>query len=177
MTAAQWVPSSAGGTATIGSKSIVAVALLALGFVAALPASGPGLAALSGAAAPAAEERALDAYGNLPLAFVPNHGQADPHVRFSAQAGGASFQLTDEAALVTLAKGTEGVSLRLAFLGANPAPTIEGQQLAPGRVNYLIGNDPASSAHRPAHLRPGRLQRPVAGHRHGLPRRCWPAQV
>ena len=142
MTAAQWVSGSPLGIAPTRRNSIIAVALLALGCVALLPASRLGLA-VSGPAAPAAEERALDAYGNLPLAFVPNLGQTDPRVRFSAQAGGASFQFTDEAALVTLAKGEQGVSLRLAFLGANPAPTIEGARPGPGRVNYLIGNDPA----------------------------------
>jgi hypothetical protein len=46
------------------------------------------------------EDEGRDAYGRLPLAFVPNAGQAD-RVRFAAQSGGASFALTpDEAGSV-----------------------------------------------------------------------------
>ena len=36
-----------------------------------------------------------------------------------------------------------GLALRLAFLGANPKVTVAGARRSPGRVNYLIGNNPA----------------------------------
>ena len=90
------------------------------------------------------EQKARDAYGKLPLAFVPNEGQADARVRYSGQVGGASFYFTQNAAVFSFAKSKQkGAVLSLGFLGANPTPVIEGRQLAPGRVNYLLGNDPA----------------------------------
>jgi hypothetical protein len=33
--------------------------------------------------------------------------------------------------------------LRMRLAGANPAPTIRGDEVLPGKVNYFIGNDPA----------------------------------
>jgi beta-propeller repeat-containing protein len=97
-----------------------------------------------GASIPAANERAArDAYGRLPLAFVPNAGQSDPRVRFSAQANGVGFFFTQKEAVFSFAKGKKWVVLRLAFRGANPKARIEGQKRGPGKVNYLLGNDPS----------------------------------
>jgi uncharacterized protein (DUF2141 family) len=124
--------------------------LVAIGLMTLFGAAGSGLSAGAAreAAAPTpsagtAERNALDAYGKLPLAFVPNAGQTDARVRFSAQAGGASFYFTEKAAVLAFAKGKKSVALRLAFLGANPAPKIEGRQREPARVNYLLGSNPA----------------------------------
>ncbi|HEV2906103.1 MAG TPA: hypothetical protein VGZ50_02140, partial [Actinomycetota bacterium] len=92
------------------------------------------------------EQKALDAYGDLPLAFVPNAGQTDALVRFSAQTVGAQFHFTETEAVFAFDKVTtdkdRGVALGLGFLGANPRTRIEGQGLLTGKVNYLIGNDP-----------------------------------
>jgi hypothetical protein len=92
------------------------------------------------------EQKVLDAYGDLPLAFVPNAGQTDARARFSAQAVGAHFYFTETEAVFAFDKVTtdqdRGVALRLGFLGANPGRRIEGQGLLTGKVNYLIGNDP-----------------------------------
>ena len=89
------------------------------------------------------EQKALDAYGKLPLAFVPNKGQMDGRVRYSAQVAGESFYFTPKEAVFAFTKGKEGSLLRLAFLGANRAATIEGERPGAGRVNYLLGSDPA----------------------------------
>jgi Tol biopolymer transport system component len=89
------------------------------------------------------ERNALDAYGKLALAFVPNAGQTDQRVRFSAQAGGASFYFTSSEAVFAFTKEKKGLALRLAFLGANPAPQIAGARRGAGRINYMIGSDPA----------------------------------
>jgi hypothetical protein len=93
--------------------------------------------------AAATQKEALAAYDKLPLAFVPNAGQTDARVRYQAQAGGANFYFTRRAAVFSFAKKEQGVTLRLSFLGASPTTRIEGERLGPGRVNYLIGNDPA----------------------------------
>src|SRR6476659_1993502 len=83
----------------------------------------------------AARDEALNAYRKLPLAFVPNTGQLDRRVRYVAQAGGSSFFFTRTEAMLALRKGKRGVALRLGFLGANPAPRIDGARPGTGRVN------------------------------------------
>jgi hypothetical protein len=40
------------------------------------------------------EEQALDAYGKLPLSFVPNEGQTNEAVRYYAQGAGYGFFFT-----------------------------------------------------------------------------------
>ena len=37
----------------------------------------------------------------------------------------------------------KGAALALRFLGSNRNVAIRGERLAPGRVNYLLGNDPS----------------------------------
>ena len=91
----------------------------------------------------ATKRQVLAAYAKLPLAFVPNVGQLDRRVRYAAQAGGSSFFFTRTEAVLALRKGKRGVALRLGFLGANPAPAIAGARPGTGRVNYLLGSDPA----------------------------------
>jgi Big-like domain-containing protein/beta-propeller repeat-containing protein len=98
-------------------------------------------------AATSAKQRAIaDAYGKLPLAFVPNAGQTDQSVRYSARVAGASFHFTQSEAVLAFkgsAAQTSGLALRLAFLAANPETRIEGQALQTGKVNYLTGRDPS----------------------------------
>jgi hypothetical protein len=88
-------------------------------------------------------QRALQGYGRLPLAFVPNRGQTDARVRFSAQAGGASFWFTPREAVIAFAKEKRAVNLRLRFVGADPAAAVTGATPRPGKVTYLLGNDPS----------------------------------
>jgi len=57
---------------------------------AAAPISEPGVAPQM------SEEEAIDAYGKLPLSFVPNEGQTDKAVRYYAQGAGYSFFFTNE---------------------------------------------------------------------------------
>jgi hypothetical protein len=89
----------------------------------------------------ASESEARKSYGRVPLAFVPNAGQTDPRVHFSAHAAGASFFFTRREAVFSFATGKKRVVLRLAFLGANRAVTIEGRGRGPARVNYFLGKD------------------------------------
>jgi len=86
---------------------------------------------------------ARTAYAKLPISFVPNAGQLDPRVHYSAQSGGASFYFTTREAVFAFATKAKGLVLRLRFLGANPKPAITGQTPESGTVNYIIGNDPA----------------------------------
>ncbi|MEP6910697.1 MAG: SBBP repeat-containing protein [Actinomycetota bacterium] len=88
-------------------------------------------------------KQGLKAYGKLPLSFVPNAGQLDRRVRYSAQAGGAGFYFTKREAVFSFAKGKKGLALRLRFPGADPDVRISASRRASGKVNYLIGYDPA----------------------------------
>ncbi len=88
----------------------------------------------------------LNAYSNLPVTFVENHGQADSRVRFYAQGPRYAFHFTRDAALLTFtedANARRGVVLGLRFVGANPQVTVEGADRAAGEVNYLLGSDPS----------------------------------
>src|SRR5215208_6903263 len=98
------------------------------------------------AAAPQmSEKEALDAYGKLPLSFVPNEGQStDEAVRYYAQGARYGFFFTKEGATLSFAEGKgRGHALALDFLGADPDATLEAQKRLSGEVNYLVGDDPA----------------------------------
>jgi len=88
--------------------------------------------ALVPAAASAAGDRAV-----LPLAFVPNAGQAPGEVRFEAHGNGFAFAFRRDRVLMAL--GGERLALRFAGArsGARPRPE---RRLA-GRVSYLRGRD------------------------------------
>jgi hypothetical protein len=143
---------------------VVAVALLALlAFAAMIPASQvpsaehsstgttdyqPGAAAapVSEPAAPRmSEEEAIDAYGKLPLSFIPNESQTDEAVRYYAQGVGYGFFFTKKGATLSFdeGKGRGGHALALDFLGADPDATLEARNRLAGEVNYLVGDEPA----------------------------------
>jgi len=88
------------------------------------------------------------AYGNLPLAFEPNHGQTDRRVRFLARGGGYSIFLTGREIVLRFhspATGTTGgrnAVLRMRLPRTNPTAAIEGLDVLPGRSNYFLGDDP-----------------------------------
>jgi hypothetical protein len=79
-------------------------------------------------------------YGQLPLAFEPNVGQAAAGVNFVAHGTGYGLALTPTEAVLAL--GHNGDTLGLELLGANPTARAAGQNLQAGVSNYLIGNDP-----------------------------------
>ena len=94
------------------------------------------------------KRHSLDAYGKIPLAFTANAGQTDERVRYSAQGAGFSLFLTRGEAMLALQRPGrhsrgKGTALALRFLGANRHVAIRGERPAAGRVNYLLGNDPA----------------------------------
>ncbi len=107
------------------------------------------LAALRPPAAPAVPPAriapaALAALGQLPLAFVPNAGQADPDTVFQTQALGGSVALdAGGVALALPSAGARPAALRVAFVGARPGVAVEGHEPQPGVVNIYQGSDPA----------------------------------
>ncbi len=79
-----------------------------------------------------------DRYGRLEMSFEKNQGQTDRQVKFLARGRGYDLFLTTGEAVLTLQNASV---LRLSMLGANRAPTIEGEDLLPGKINYLIGDN------------------------------------
>ena len=105
--------------------------------------------------------RSAARYGDLPLSFESNQGQAASGVRFVARGSGYSLSLTDSAAVLSLAKhvpkeriwsGPGNASgnvprrsavVRMKLSGASVHPRVEGEDRLEGIANYFIGNDPA----------------------------------
>ena len=84
----------------------------------------------------------------LPVSFEENHGQVDSQVQFLAHAGNGTIYFTPEEAVLALhsrgAKNQPAISvLRLKWIGANPHLQMVAENPLPGRINYLIGRDPA----------------------------------
>src|ERR1700678_1759089 len=107
---------------------LAAMAILACG-------SNPSLAAVPSA----------DVSG-LPLSFEPNVGQGAPDAQFLAHGQAYAIALTEQGAELSLGKARAGKSaddLHLRVQGASAARKPMPEQPLPGRVNFLIGNDPS----------------------------------
>ena len=86
-------------------------------------------------------------YGQLPLNFEPNQGQADPRVKFLAHGGGYGLYLTDNGAVLALHGPDQHSSIiRMSLDHANMGG-VAAQGELPGKSNYFIGNDPANWHH------------------------------
>jgi hypothetical protein len=111
-----------------------------------------------------------EAYGRLPLSFEANVGQTDPQVQFLSRGSGYSLFLTATGAVISLGqpvsnadatargreevptpsaapagrpKTSQGVAVRMQFVGSNPRAPVAGMNRLPGNVNYMVGKDPA----------------------------------
>lgn len=83
-------------------------------------------------------------YGKLPLGFESNVGQSAKAVKFLSRGNGYTMFLTATEAVFSLRPTTKKKSRavwRLQLAGANQNATVEGRESAPGKVNYMIGND------------------------------------
>ena len=89
---------------------------------------------------------------SIPLSFQPNQGQSAPEVRFLVKCSGYNLFLTDNEAVLSLRRPAENPDdkagrllpdvIRLKLVGASKNPDIVGTDKLPGKVHYLIGNDP-----------------------------------
>ena len=106
-----------------------------------------------------------EAYGQLPLSFEENRGQADESVNFLARGPGYLLALSPTEAVFALspradelsARGEQSISLpdqstgpkgaaaptvlRMNLVGANGDAGVAGLDAFEGKVNYLIGSD------------------------------------
>ncbi|MGB0037203.1 MAG: Ig-like domain-containing protein, partial [Candidatus Acidiferrales bacterium] len=98
---------------------------------------------------------------SVPLFFEANQGQTDPQVRFLTRSSGYTLFVTPTETVlaagethVAAGKKSKGLFpdlksdsqavLRMQFIGANPSSVVTGLLEQPGKVNYLIGNDPGN---------------------------------
>jgi uncharacterized protein (TIGR03437 family) len=79
-------------------------------------------------------------WGNIPLSFEPNAGQAPADVCYLAR--GSTFALYLAPGETVLA-GTKGSRLRIRFPGASLSASIVGEVRQDSTSNYLTGKDPA----------------------------------
>ncbi|HEY2393132.1 MAG TPA: SBBP repeat-containing protein [Candidatus Angelobacter sp.] len=86
---------------------------------------------------------------SLPISFEENHGQVDSGVRYLAHVGNNAVYFTPgEAVLALYSRDSQkkpAVSvLRMKWIGANAHPEMLAERPLPGKINYLIGKDPAN---------------------------------
>jgi len=101
------------------------------------------MAATRAASLPGAGQR----YGDLPLSFEANQGQADHQVRFLSRGSGYTFFLAPSEAVLAFSKDSHGMNshapvLHLRLEGSNADPRVSGVDQLPGVSNYFIGQDP-----------------------------------
>ena len=97
------------------------------------------------------EAIAAASYGLLPLSFVPNAGQSDAVVRYQARAMGGALFFEDDAVVLSLPATGHGQQpedltrsvVNLRFDGVDRARRLVNAERLPGKVNYLIGNQPS----------------------------------
>jgi hypothetical protein len=81
-------------------------------------------------------------FGQLPLTFEENRGQAPDDARFVARGMGYNLLLTSNGNEIALRNADRAVSIRTLLIDANPQPRIRGEQEQAGKVHYLRGSDP-----------------------------------
>jgi hypothetical protein len=132
--------------------ALLAVMLASVGYTSATNPSGT----IAGSAPQPTDEQVIEAYGKLPLNFVPNQGQVgEEQVRYHVQGAGFGFFFTPTGAMlsfvedapggetagVTEEPAAQGIALALDFLDANPEVELGARGELPGKVNYLRGSD------------------------------------
>ncbi|MPZ67964.1 MAG: hypothetical protein GEU71_00345 [Actinobacteria bacterium] len=90
-----------------------------------------------------AEQRAVEGYGNLPISFEPNVGQAPGRYDFVARGQGFGMAIDPTGASLLLGTRPSQELVRLNILGANHNAQPRALESLPGKVNYFIGNDPS----------------------------------
>jgi hypothetical protein len=100
----------------------------------------------------------IERYGRIPLVFEENRGQSDTAVKFTARGPGYLISLTETGAVLTVSRDSErggerphtsnsgapdaASLLELKLLGANANTRVSGEEILPGKSNYLRGRNP-----------------------------------
>jgi hypothetical protein len=85
-----------------------------------------------------------NAYGNIPLRFEANQGQAAAPVQFLSRGHGYSLFLTPSEVVVRLSRAQhDDAVVRWHTVGGNAAPRLSGESRLASTSNYFHGNDPS----------------------------------
>lgn len=103
------------------------------------------------------QSHAAQTYRKAPLSFEANEGQADRSVKFLARGVGYQLHLTSTQAVLSLKKAATaekhfdshqntsrssvGDVVKMTLLKARPDATVSGEDVLPGKVNYLLGKN------------------------------------
>jgi len=94
--------------------------------------------------APAVRAQSPVALGNLPLCFEAGPASVAGPARFITRGCNYQFSLSPAEVQITLGKnGVKPAEVRMDFAGSSPGAQMSGDTGLPGKVNYLLGNDPA----------------------------------
>ncbi|KAF0234049.1 MAG: hypothetical protein FD167_4667, partial [bacterium] len=95
----------------------------------------------------------LQTYEKTPLNFEENTGQTDSQVKYLSRGNGYNLFLTANKATLSLKKTKKRLlnkeennaimAVEMAILGAKPNANVVGEEEAPGKSSYFIGNDPS----------------------------------
>lgn len=118
----------------------------------------------SSANEPVQRTSAAAKYNRAPLGFEANHGQAIAAVKFITRGVGYELYLTSTQAVLSLEKKPSARAnqktekdlrahrnlqpaarrdvVRMTLMGARSEARVAGEEVLPGKVNYLLGNDP-----------------------------------
>jgi len=87
-----------------------------------------------------AKQFLIDRYGKLPLSFELNRGQVNPNVKFMSRGSGYTLFLNSKEAVLT----AESMTVRMNLLGTNHEAPVSGVGELAGKMNYFIGENPAT---------------------------------
>ncbi len=92
-----------------------------------------------------AQAALINNYAQLPLQFEQNRGQTNDEVEYVSRGSGYTLFLTPTETVLTLqrssGKQNEQAVVRTSFVNANVPVVFNGNNVLPGKVNYLIGRD------------------------------------
>lgn len=103
---------------------------------------------LCGMSAVAVAQKAVPAFGKVPLSFEPNRGQTADQVQFLSRGPGYTVYLAPGEAMLQLQRGkateadASAALLKMGLVGADPKAAVVGQDVLPGIANYFEGSDP-----------------------------------
>jgi hypothetical protein len=143
----------------VRASCLLALCVAGIVMATSLPVALADPASPSQSSLPAPSARIAEAYGNLPLSFEGDTGQANKNVKFLARGSGYGLYLTgNEAALMlckpfsyparpdsrrSIRKPSVCDVVRMQLAGASLKSEPVGEEQLPGTVNYFIGSDPA----------------------------------
>jgi hypothetical protein len=81
-------------------------------------------------------------YGQVPLSFEANRGQAGDSANYLARGSGYMLRIQATTASFQLRNRTDSAELRMRVLGGDPSAQAEELNELEGKVNYFIGSDP-----------------------------------